>query len=197
MPYGQNMEVLLALSHRGSSPRRLNAWAGMLAALIMLSPAARAITPAKQLEILAERFVDESLTYDPTLAYEAGLSTTIHDRFADRTPSALAAFDAEEREDLAALRRLNAKALPADSMATYARLHEKLESDLQLRVCQKELWNVNHMEGWQSAFADVADAQPVATPDERAQALMHWSSLPASHTRPCPATTCRSRWRMS
>ena len=62
-------------------------------------------------------------------------------------------------------------------MATYARLREKLESDLQLRVCRQELWAADHFDGWQSAFADVADAQPIATPGDRAQALRRWSSL--------------------
>lgn len=140
---------------------------------------ARAQTAAQQLDALADRFVGQSLAYDPTLAYEAGLPTTVHDRFADRTPAGLAAFDREEREDLHALRRLDLSSLPAASMATYATLREKLESDLQLRICRTELWNVNHFDGWQSSMADVADAQPVGTADERAQALRRWANLPA------------------
>lgn len=136
-------------------------------------------SPTQQLDALANRFVDQSLAHDPTVAYEAGLNTTIHDRFEDRTPTGIASFVREEREDLHALLRLDAATLPASAMPTYARLREKLESDLQLRVCKTELWNVNHFDGWQSAFADVADAQPVDNPDQRAQALRRWASLPA------------------
>lgn len=154
-------------------------FASLLLAATTLGAQARAQTSAQQLDALADRFVSQALAYDPTLAYEAGLPTTVHDRFADRTPAGLAAFDREEREDLSALRRLDASSLPAASMATYANLREKLESDLQLRVCRTELWNVNHFDGWQSELADVADAQPVGTADERAQALRRWASLPA------------------
>jgi uncharacterized protein (DUF885 family) len=154
-------------------------FASLLLAATTLGAQAWAQTSAQQLDALADRFVSQALAYDPTLAYEAGLPTTVHDRFADRTPAGLAAFDREEREDLSALRRLDASSLPAASMATYANLREKLESDLQLRVCRAELWNVNHFDGWQSELADVADAQPVGTADERAQALRRWASLPA------------------
>lgn len=154
-------------------------FASLLLAATTLGAQARAQTSAQQLDALADRFVSQALAYDPTLAYEAGLPTTVHDRFADRTPAGLAAFDREEREDLSALRRLDASSLPAASMATYANLREKLESDLQLRVCRAELWNVNHFDGWQSELADVADAQPMGTADERAQALRRWASLPA------------------
>jgi hypothetical protein len=41
-------------------------------------------------------------------------------------------------------------------MAPYAVLKERLESDVQMRVCKVELWNVNHFDGWQSAFTDPA-----------------------------------------
>ena len=163
-----------------SHPRRKPiGWSAVLAVMMMFGSFASAASPAEQLFALADRFVQETLSYDPTLSYEAGLATTVHDRFPDRTPAALAALDSKERADLDALLRLDIKALPPEAMATYARLREKLESDLQLRVCRSELWNVNHFDGWQSAFADVAEAQPIATPSEREQALRRWSSLPA------------------
>lgn len=53
--------------------------------------------------------------------------------------------------------------LPAASRATYAVLKERLESELEMRVCKTELWYVNHFFGWQNDFADVADRQPVGT----------------------------------
>jgi uncharacterized protein (DUF885 family) len=139
---------------------------------------ARAPRPAERLDALADRFVDESLAHDPGLAYEAGLGTNLHDRLPDRTPAALAAFERAERRDLAELHRIDVSALPPNSIATYANLREKLESDLQLRVCRTELWDVNHFTGWQSTLADVAAAQPVDTADHRAQAERRWASLP-------------------
>jgi len=60
-------------------------------------------------------------------------------------------------------------------------LKEKLESDLQLRVCRRELWNVDHFTGWMNEFAHVADKQPVGTSGLRTQALRRWGT----HGRPC------------
>jgi len=134
---------------------------------------------AQKLQALADDFVNQTLSFDPTLAYEAGIATAANDRFSDRSPAALAAFEQKERDDLLALRQLDVSSLPPGSMAVYANLREKLESDLQLRVCRTELWNVNHFDGWQSQLADVASAQPVDTAEERRQALRRWASLPA------------------
>ena len=86
--------------------------------------------------------------------------------------------DSEEREDLRALLALPLADLAQQDRATYANLRERLESDLQIRVCKTELWNVNHFDGWQSHFAEVADRQPVGSAEEREQALQRWGSVP-------------------
>lgn len=135
-------------------------------------------TSAAKLDQLANRFVQQALNYDPSIAYSSGLPTADHSRFPDRTPAALAAVDAEELADLKELRTIDPHSLPASSRATYANLKEQLESDLQLRLCKTELWDVNHFSGWQSSFAQIAEQQPVASADDRTQALKRWSSLP-------------------
>jgi uncharacterized protein (DUF885 family) len=144
-----------------------------LAAAVAASPA-----PADQVRALADRFAEQVVAYDPTASYFTGLPTTDHGRFADRTPEALAAFDALETADLKALNAIDAAALPPASRAIYAVLREQLESDLQVRVCKTELWNVNHFNGWQSGFAQVAEQQPVGSPEMRAAALKRWGSVP-------------------
>jgi len=132
-----------------------------------------------KLNLLANRFVDQQLQYDPTIAYSSGLPTRVHSRFADRSPRALSRLDSQERGDLQALLALPIASLDRQDRATYTNLRERLESDLQLRVCRTELWNVNHFDGWQSQFADVAERQPVGSAWERAQALQRWGSMPA------------------
>jgi uncharacterized protein (DUF885 family) len=149
----------------------------VFAAFLAASPAAAADSSAR-VEALADRFVSQQLAYDPTIAYETGLDTAVHDRFADRSPGAISAFEKLERQDLAQLLGIDPSALPISARSTYANLREKLESDLQLRICKSELWDVNHFDGWQSAFADVADRQPVTSSDDRKQALRRWSSVP-------------------
>ncbi len=148
-----------------------------LAALIAGAPVS-AETPGERIEALADRFVSQQLAYDPTIAYETGLEIDRHDRFADRRPEAIGRFQKIERDDLAELLTIDAAALPMATRATFANLREKLESDLQLRICKRELWDVNHFDGWQSKFADVAEQQPVATRDDQAQALGRWNSVP-------------------
>lgn len=146
--------------------------------LALCASAVGAQTSDARLAHLADRFVEQQLAYDPTISYTTGDVGADHSRFPDRTPQALAALEAEERRDLAELRTIDPATLAAASHATYANLREELESDLQLRVCRTELWDVNHFDGWPSHFADVATHQPVATPDERREALQRWSSVP-------------------
>jgi uncharacterized protein (DUF885 family) len=139
---------------------------------------ATAQTPASMTRQLADRFVDQQLLFDPTIAYSTGLSTEDHSRFADRTPQALAAHDSDELEDLKALLAVPTDNLAQEDRAAYANLRERLEADLQLRVCRTELWNVDHFDGWQSHFAEVAERQPVGSAVERKQALERWDSVP-------------------
>ncbi len=147
--------------------------------LPLLVPAnAHAQTAEAKLHQLADRFVDQQLLFDPTISYSTGLLTRDHSHFSDRTPEALATHDLAEREDLKALLTLPIDNLAKQDRCLYANLREQLEADLQLRVCRTELWNVNHFDGWQSAFAEVAARQPVGSAEERKQALERWGSLP-------------------
>ena len=91
----------------------------------MFSPASgHSQTAAAKLNELADRFVDQQLQYDPTLAYSTGLPTYDHSRFADRRPKALSARDQEETEDLKALLSLPNARLAQRYRATYANLRE-------------------------------------------------------------------------
>jgi uncharacterized protein (DUF885 family) len=140
--------------------------------------AASAASPADQVNAVAERYKQQLLAYDPTISYFTGLPTSDHSRFPDRTAEALAAYDAAETADLKALSAIDASGLTGAPRVTYAVLKEQLESDLQARVCRSELWNVNHFNGWQSNFAQIAEQQPVGAPELRAQALKRWGSVP-------------------
>lgn len=131
-----------------------------------------------KLNLLADRFVEQQLAYDPTLSYSTGLSTSHNDRFADRTPHALSALEEQERSDLRELHAIDVHLLSPNARTTYANLEEQLEASLQLRVCRTELWNVNHFDGWQSNFAEIAERQPVSSTEDNRAALRRWSALP-------------------
>jgi uncharacterized protein (DUF885 family) len=130
------------------------------------------------LDRLAARFVAQSLNNDPTIAYSSGLTISNHGSFADRSPHAMAAWDSEKANFLRTLRTIDPLGLDTTSRATYAVLKEQLEADLQMRVCRTELWNVNHLVGWQSAISGIAQQQPVGSTLARRQALKRWQSLP-------------------
>lgn len=158
----------------------MDSWTAKAAVLAMMfiPTSGHSQTAAAKLNKLADRFVDQQLQYNPTLAYSSGVPTRDHSRFADRSPKALSVHDQKEREDLTALLALPIASLAQSDRATYANLRERLESDLQLRGCRTELWNVNHFDGWQSEFAEVAERQPVDSAVERKQALRRWRSMP-------------------
>ena len=136
-------------------------------------------TPDARLEALAERMVALTVSYDPTMAYFVGVAAPDHRRWADRSAAALAAFRRDSDRLLADLRAVPADRLTGLRRPLHAAMTERLEAERQSRICRFELWDVNHMGGWHLELADVAREQPVATADERAQALARWSALPA------------------
>ena len=139
--------------------------------------AASASVARAQFETLAQRAVAHQLDYAPILAYFTGLPAPDHRRWPDRSAAAVAAFERTNDQLLAELRRIDPGALPPGS-ATYDILKEQLESEVQLRACRSELWDVSHMNGWHLTMVSVAQEQPVGTADERAQALERWSAAP-------------------
>jgi uncharacterized protein (DUF885 family) len=150
----------------------------LVAVVVLFVSGTEGQTLGAQLDKIANLFVTQQLQYDPTLQYFTGIPTTVHSRFADRTPQAIERHVAEERADLREVLSFDTARLSSRARATYATLREQLESDLQMRVCKPELWNVNHFDGWQSHFAEVAERQPVETAQDREQALRRWGSLP-------------------
>ncbi len=60
----------------------------------------------------------------------------------------------------------------------YWLLKEELEGNQAMRVCKRNLWNVNHRSGWQQKWLSLANFQPLGTPDLREQAIVRWSTFP-------------------
>jgi uncharacterized protein (DUF885 family) len=147
-------------------------------------PQGPAVTPAAlsadlALDALAERMVAGQIAYDPTSAYFIGVPPPDNRRWADRSPAAITAFEAEKDRLLAELRLIEPANLSPSKSFVHAAMVERLEADSQARVCRRELWDVNHMGGWHLEFADVAREQPVETAEQRAEALQRWVNLPA------------------
>ena len=139
--------------------------------------------PSEQLGIVADGYLAAIVDLSPFSVVYAGLGDVVaEDRAAmeKNSPRAIAHFQAVEDRLSAELSAIDASALSARAdFALYETLKEAFAASKGLRVCRQHLWGVNHMSGWQNAFPQVADAQPAATPVERAMALARWRQFPA------------------
>lgn len=134
----------------------------------------------RALRTLADETVALALERDPTTAYGTGLPVPSHDRWPAVEPDALAGFRAREDRLHARLQGIDAGALASgQARVDHALLTELLGSSRQLRVCRHELWDLSHMSGWHRSLPTVAQAQPVDSPQRRAEALARWAGLPA------------------
>ena len=160
-------------------------FAGLAAALALsftgcASPVATTAlaTADSALDALAARMVAEQVAYDPASAYSIGVPAPDHRRWPDRSPDALAAFERQQDTLVAELRGIDPDRLSPPKRFIHAGMIERLEASHHERICRFELWDVNHMGGWHLGLANVARDQPVATPEERSQALERWAALP-------------------
>ena len=126
---------------------------------------------------LADEIVAFQLEIDPLAAYQSGLNPPTHARFADNRPAAIAAGQKRADALLQRLEAIDPAKLDGRDAVIHAVAREMLEANKQLRICRTEYWGVNHMFGWQMMLPLVAERQPVATVEERAQALQRWGSL--------------------
>lgn len=101
-----------------------------------------------------------------------------YDDLPEETPSAYARRAADEDRWLAELAAVRADALPPRAALAADITRELLEAARATRVCRQETWDVSQMNGWQVRFGNLAAAQPVGTPDLRAQTLARWRKMP-------------------
>lgn len=146
--------------------------------LLGASHGADSISPGERITAIAVDYRDRVIHEDPLITYSTGLPPAENDRLADRSPAAIEAGYRWRSAELRKLQAIDGASLPRGAAAVRAVLIEQLSADLGLRVCRKELWDVNHFTGWQTALAAAAEGQPIASEPERRQALARWSSLP-------------------
>ena len=107
-----------------------------------------------------------------------GRALTPDDALPNRDAAALATLHAAQDRLLEQLLAIEPRTLSGPSVTAYAILLESMQSRQATQACRTELWDINHMTGWQVSLPPQAAAQPVKTAAERARALRRWSSLP-------------------
>jgi uncharacterized protein (DUF885 family) len=149
----------------------------LVALLLSLVPPAQA---ADAVAALADRYYAFRLQTRPEIAYFSGVGLERHDGLWDNSPAAIAAEQAVEDDLLRELATIDSASLAGSAdWVTHGFLQHALSSARDLRVCRYELWGVSQMDGWQLNYTQLAELQPVGTPELRQQALDRWQKLPA------------------
>jgi uncharacterized protein (DUF885 family) len=127
---------------------------------------------------IADRYYAFTLEHTPEVAYFSGVDLDRHDGMSDNSPEARQAAEEKANEWLRGLRSVDADTLVGQpAWITHAYLLQELTASVAQRICRSELWNVNQMGGWHSGYGQIAQLQPVGTPELREQSLARWSKL--------------------
>ncbi|NWG91526.1 MAG: DUF885 family protein, partial [Parvularculaceae bacterium] len=137
--------------------------------------------PAAALNSIADDYLEAILDVSPFAVVYAGLGDVVKEDYAameDVSPAAIARLQQTEDRLQRRLLELSGASFAGADYVLYETLKEAFEAQIGVRVCKQPLWSLNHMSGWQNAFPQVAGAQPVKTPVERAMALARWRKFP-------------------
>ena len=128
---------------------------------------------------VADDYVAESSIHNPRRAAALGLPNPRHGELPDRSLAALRLWHQKEDRWLAQLVKVDPAVLVGTpAWVIHGVLRERLEAERDARVCREELWQVNHMTGWQTQLPGVGNTQPLGTPELRALALSRFGKIP-------------------
>ncbi|NNC98544.1 MAG: DUF885 family protein, partial [Gammaproteobacteria bacterium] len=129
---------------------------------------------------IADRYYAFILQATPEVSYFSGVAIAHHDGISDNSPQGLARIQSVEDGLLPQLHSLaEQQQIGTTEWITHAYLLQKIQSDVALRACRMELWNISQMGGWHSGYAQIARLQPVGTALLRAESLARWAKFPA------------------
>jgi uncharacterized protein (DUF885 family) len=145
----------------------------LAAFLIVACSQAPEESPADLVNQIASEFVHEYFTQFPEEVYEVGYGGAPMNRFGDHSETATAAWDARVDSWLSSLNAVDVTALTSTAdKVTYVFTREQLQTLVNRRVCQNDLWNISPTwTGWQFMFASTLAIQPVDTANEQQAAI--------------------------
>ncbi len=129
---------------------------------------------------IADAIVDDQWEQAPESVVRLRPPGARYDGLPDRSLAGIAARDAREdawRAKLASVERASLGETPAGLAHDIAT--ETLAARRQARICRYELWAVRQMGGVQVQLTEIAQSQPVDTPELRAQARARFAKVPA------------------
>jgi uncharacterized protein (DUF885 family) len=142
-------------------------------------PAAGREDAVRAVMAVADDYVAESSIRNPWRAVALGLPNPRHGDLPDQSLGALRLWHQKEDRWLAQLVKVDSGVLVGTpAWVIHGVLRERLEAERDARVCREELWQVNHMTGWQTQLPGVGNTQPLGTPELRALALSRFGKIP-------------------
>jgi uncharacterized protein (DUF885 family) len=145
--------------------------------IIVLALAACSDAPvddsAERVNQIASDFLQGYFRQFPEEVYEVGYGDAPMDRLGDHSEAATKVWDAQVDQWLMSLDAIDVAALAGTPEAiTYAFTRDQLQTHVDRRVCQTDLWNISPTwTGWQFMFASTLAIQPIETADERQAAI--------------------------
>lgn len=128
---------------------------------------------------LADSYYDRLIKTYPESAYIVDIELSKHNGITSNELSERTKWEHFEDSLYVKLSELDINTiLEKKDKITYWLLKEELEANIGMRICKRNLWNVDHLSGWQAQWTTLADFQPVGTPKLRKQAFERWNKLP-------------------
>jgi len=143
------------------------------ASLIVACSQAPQESAADLVNQIASDFVHEYFAQFPEEVYEVGYGGAPTNRFGDHSETATATWDARVDGWLSSLNAVDVTALTSTAdKVTYVFTREQLQTLVDRRVCQNDLWNISPTwTGWQFMFASTLAIQPIDTANQRQAAI--------------------------
>ncbi|WP_189362829.1 DUF885 family protein, partial [Algibacter mikhailovii] len=137
------------------------------------------INTITNLNLLADSYLKAFLSTHPEDAYSYGIDIERHDGHPMNDVNEILEWQNYEDSLYSEFQKIDqSKITLAKDKITYWTLKEKLESQIEFRICKQYLWQISHMTGWQNTWLNMARKQPVITESNKSQVLIRWNYFP-------------------
>ncbi|MCC5928980.1 MAG: DUF885 domain-containing protein [Cyclobacteriaceae bacterium] len=126
---------------------------------------------------LADGYIESYFKYHPEWGTFFGYEHTDHGNLFDNSETGIKNYEMVEDSIYHLLQDIEIEKLSIAEETTYAILKEKLESSINSRACQKHLWSINQMNGFQVELNYFANAQPVGDSAKRQKTIERWKKI--------------------
>jgi len=133
---------------------------------------------------IADSWIDGFARFDPLEARLWGVETGTDRLIGTGRIEAVTRWRDDQRDLLAALSDIDIDTLGAPARAVYVNLRNKLEVNLALETCHRELWSLNHAGGWHlNLMNSLGIAADAAGANLDADLILTWGAQIAEYIR--------------